>query len=231
MKAEITKDGVKELVRTHMRVVIQVAVLLVSAGRAGWVNAWIYFGLYMSVAVVYAVIMVRLSPQTLNERGRAFREDTKPFDKVFFALWLPLIFATLVIAGLDAVRFGWSAMPAWLNAAGVAVTIPGVAIGVWAPVANPHFEVTVRIQEDREHKVISSGPYRIVRHPGYAGVILATLAAPFLLGSWWAVIPCVLTAILFAVRTALEDKTLQEELPGYSEYAKRVRYRLYPGLW
>jgi protein-S-isoprenylcysteine O-methyltransferase Ste14 len=96
---------------------------------------------------------------------------------------------------------------------------------------NRFFSAVVRIQRDREHTVVTSGPYRLIRHPGYAGALITSLAIPLLLGSLWALIPAALVVCLLILRTALEDRTLQEKLDGYREYAGRVRYRLLPGVW
>ena len=113
----------------------------------------------------------------------------------------------------------------------IAAVLGYVVIGVWSMAANAFFSMIVSIQKDRGHTVVTDGPYRYVRHPGYAGSILFTIATPLVLGSLWAFIPCGLAAALFVVRTALEDRTLQEELPGYKEYAQQTRYRLLPGIW
>jgi protein-S-isoprenylcysteine O-methyltransferase Ste14 len=136
-----------------------------------------------------------------------------------------------VVAGLD-FRFGWSTgiMPA-LQFAALVVAVGGYALGTWAMAVNAYFSLVVRIQHDRGQKVVSDGPYRWVRHPGYVGTILFELAAPLLLGSWWALVPGVISALLLVVRTALEDRTLQQELDGYKQYAGEVRYRLLPGVW
>jgi protein-S-isoprenylcysteine O-methyltransferase Ste14 len=136
-----------------------------------------------------------------------------------------------VIAGLE-VRFGWTtgmALP--VHIAGLLASVLGYAIFVWAMAANAFFTEGVRIQEERGHTVATGGPYRFVRHPGYAGAILGIVAAPFLLGSWWALVPAALAAGGYVLRTAWEDRTLQDELPGYREYAQRTRYRLVPGIW
>jgi protein-S-isoprenylcysteine O-methyltransferase Ste14 len=136
-----------------------------------------------------------------------------------------------VVAGLD-VRFHWTGEnPFAFHVGGLLANISGYVLFLWAMVSNAFFSEGVRIQEERDHTVASGGPYRYVRHPGYAGAIVAGVATPFLLGSLWGLIPAVLSAVLYVVRTALEDKTLMEELPGYPEYAQQTRWRLFPGLW
>ena len=137
--------------------------------------------------------------------------------------------AIMIVAGLDE-RWGWSnPTPLWAHLSGVFLISSGWAFFLWAMASNPFFSESVRIQAD--HRVASRGPYRLLRHPGYFGNVLNCMGQPLLLGSWWAWIPAVLTMLAFAIRTTLEDHTLQSELEGYSEYAKQVRYRLIPGLW
>jgi protein-S-isoprenylcysteine O-methyltransferase Ste14 len=122
-------------------------------------------------------------------------------------------------------------MPLALHLAGLMVSIVGYAVFLWAMAANAFFAEGVRIQEERGHTVATDGPYRLVRHPGYVGAILGIAGAPFLLGSWWALAPAALALGGYIIRTALEDRTLQEELPGYREYAQHTRWRLLPGVW
>jgi protein-S-isoprenylcysteine O-methyltransferase Ste14 len=129
-------------------------------------------------------------------------------------------------------RFEWSPpLPLAVHVVSLAVILLGYAFSTWAMIANRFFSGTVRIQTERGHTTVTDGPYRIVRHPGYAGAVIAYLVTPFALGTLWALVPTGLTVILYVVRTALEDRTLQEELPGYAEYAKKTRFRLVPGIW
>ena len=140
-------------------------------------------------------------------------------------------FATLIVCGLD-VRWSWSpevGLPVHL--AGLALMVLGFAIISWAMVSNPFFSGAVRIQSERGHTVASGGPYRYVRHPGYVGMILHFGSLALVLGSLWALLPALINVALFILRTALEDRTLQAELPGYREYAAQTRYRLLPGVW
>ena len=139
--------------------------------------------------------------------------------------------ASWIVAGLD-LRFSWSSpKPLAVHLIGMGTVALGYALFMWAMVSNAYFSEVVRIQEDRGHQVATDGPYRFVRHPGYAGAILSFLGSPLLLGSWWAFIPTALGVGGYILRTALEDKTLQLELGGYREYTERVRYRLIPGVW
>jgi protein-S-isoprenylcysteine O-methyltransferase Ste14 len=144
---------------------------------------------------------------------------------------LALSFLTPVIAGLDAVRFRWSALPEALFYPALIVMVAAYLFGDWAMVENEHCELFVRIQGDRGHRVVTTGPYRFVRHPGYLGAILGTLATPPILGSAWTFVPAALIVLLLIVRTHLEDRVLRQELAGYEEYAQKTRYRLLPLVW
>jgi protein-S-isoprenylcysteine O-methyltransferase Ste14 len=139
--------------------------------------------------------------------------------------------ATLVVAGLDQ-RFQWSpSLPVSLQHMALAGVVLGYALAVWALLVNRFFSAVVRIQRDRGHFVITSGPYRCIRHPGYAGGLIASLMVPLLLTSLWALVPAGLTSIAIILRTLLEDRTLQHDLPGYKEYAQHTRFRLVPRIW
>jgi len=207
---------------------ITLVMLLVAAGRWDWFWAWLNVGVF---AVFDMLSIVLVDPDLLVERTRR-SADQKAWDKPLVGLavgLLPLI--SLVIAGLDE-RWGWSADVAaifqWIAAL---VIIAGYGLTVWAMRVNAYFSAIVRIQTDRGHQVATGGPYRFVRHPGYVGAILFTLATPVMLDSWWALIPAVLACVLFVIRTHKEDDTLHAELPGYREFAQRTRFRLIPGVW
>jgi protein-S-isoprenylcysteine O-methyltransferase Ste14 len=172
---------------------------------------------------------------TLGHRYRAGRLGPKRGGKRWDTAIMGIVglgtIARCIVAGLD-VRHGWTTGMLWaFQALALVIAALSYALVVWATGSNAYFSLTVRIQKERGHAVATGGPYRFVRHPSYVGGILFELAAPILLGSWWALIPGMLNAILFVVRTALEDKTLQAELDGYQDYAARVRYRLLPGVW
>lgn len=228
--ASLDRSGLKRIVQVLVIGVILAVVLFVSAGRLDWPMAWVYVGLYFAGVLVNGIVLGRRSPELINERGRGLR-GTKSWDKVWVAISAPLPLIMLAVAGLDAGRFGWSLMPLPLAVAGLVTLVLGDVVIAWAMAANTYFSTTVRIQDDRGHRVVSSGPYQFVRHPGYVGMILIYLGAPLMLGSWWALIPGGLNGVAFIVRTALEDRTLQDELSGYSDYAGRVPYRLLPGVW
>ena len=169
----------------------------------------------------------------MEERARFDKSpDIKAWDKILAPLMaMSVSFPLVIVAGLDH-RFGWSPVfPIWLNILGLILNALGYAFADWALVENRFFSGVVRIQEDRGHTVCDSGPYRIVRHPGYAGNILPLAGTVLALSSLWTIIPAAVALIIIFIRTALEDRTLQDELPGYRDYAQRVRYRLIPWVY
>ncbi len=166
----------------------------------------------------------------MDERRRA-GPNVKGWDKIIMGVYTALLLGLLVVAALDAGRFRWSATPPLLRALGWLGLAIAVAIIFWAMASNTFLSQSVRIQAERGHRTITTGPYQYVRHPMYVGVILCVVGVPCVLGSGWAMLPGLLAAGLFVVRTALEDRTLLQELPGYREYAQRARYRLFPWVW
>jgi protein-S-isoprenylcysteine O-methyltransferase Ste14 len=226
------KGGVTRwLIREILGSLITAAILFGTAGRLDWVMGWVVVGVYLVWTAATALTVIPTNPGMLLERTRP-KEGTKKWDMVLLGIVGVAEIVKYVVAGLDQ-RWGWSPqMPLALQLAGVVVAVLAYdVILVWAMAANAFFAQTVRIQEERGHTVATGGPYRYVRHPGYVGSILSQIATPLILGSVWAFIPAGLAALLFVVRTALEDKTLREELDGYQDYAARVRYRLLPGVW
>ncbi len=204
-----------------------VAGLFGAAGTLRWPAAWAYVALVGAGLLAHGAYVRRRNP-ALVARRHEIGAGTKAWDKAWLGVFWPLMVLGPAVAGLDR-HLGGTAMPAWLWAAGAAAFAAGLAVSAWAMGANPHFEGTVRIQED--HRVVEAGPYRWLRHPGYLGLALWALSTPFLLLSPWAIAPAALTAAWVVVRTALEDRFLRRELPGYEGYAARVRWRLVPGVW
>jgi protein-S-isoprenylcysteine O-methyltransferase Ste14 len=202
-----------------------------SAGTLDWTNAWVYVVLVSSYWVVSTVVLVTVNPGLLNIRGSFVKEDTKGFERIWVAVYPLLTFSNLVVMGLDAVRFQWSFVPFWLTFLGVFMFVFVAPLALWAMAVNRFFEWTARIQDDKHQYVCKSGPYRIVRHPGYAGLIVSILAYPLILGSWWGFVLSGILTMMIVIRTALEDRMLQRELPGYTEYVKQVKYRLIPLIW
>ena len=208
-------------------------VLLVCGGDFGWWQAWVYSLLIVAAGIGGRIWAERRHPGLLAERQNIEKiQSAKAWDKVLAPLMaLSVVFPLVIVAGLDH-RRGWSPVfPLWLIVLGFILITLGYAFAAWAFVENRFFSSVVRIQVERGHVVCDSGPYRIVRHPGYAGNILPPLGIVLALGSVWTIIPAVAALIIAVIRTALEDRTLQEELPGYRDYTRRVRYRLIPGVY
>lgn len=226
----ITHQGARYVVQRLGLLVVFGAILFGAAGHWDWGRGWAYVLAVLVLEIITLGLLASRAPETLNQRG-AFHRGVPAFDRVFLVLWLVLALLTPAVAGLDARRFGWSHLSlAWL-AVGLAVLVLASALAAWAMLENPHFEQLVRIQEERRHRVVTTGPYRFVRHPGYLGAILGALASPLVLGSAWTFVPAGLVAALFVARTYLEDRTLRRELNGYEAYAERTRFRLLPPLW
>ena len=209
--------------------VVFAALLFVPAGRWDWALGWFYLGIIVVSVVINWACLRRWNPELIERRMR-LGEGTKTWDKVWAVLMAPVMIAVYVVAGLEA-RDGLSSLPSVQWPLGMVIFVPGETLLIWSMVVNPFFEKTVRIQTDRGHRVIDTGPYAYVRHPGYVGFAGWLLSAPLLLGSVWAFVPALLAVIGIVIRTALEDRTLQAELAGYPTYAARVRFRLIPGIW
>ncbi|NTU55598.1 MAG: isoprenylcysteine carboxylmethyltransferase family protein [Anaerolineales bacterium] len=205
---------------------------MIISGVWNWWEAWAYAILSILGFIISRVLAARRNPDIIAERARSMEmQDAKPWDKILSPMLAFGSLLILIVAGADK-GFGWST-PFTLNTKLVAllVIILGFAFGSWALIENKFFSGVVRIQTDRGHRVVSTGPYRFVRHPGYAGALWTYLAMPVLFDSIWAFIPAVFLLGVLVLRTSLEDRTLQAELPGYKEFTQKTRYRLFPGIW
>ena len=208
-------------------------VLLVCGWDLGWWQAWVYSLLIVAAGVGGRILAERRHPGLTAERQNTKSvQKAKAWDKVLAPLMaISISFPLVIVAGLDH-RYRWSpAIPLWINILGLILVAIGYTLAVWALAENRFFSSVVRIQTERGHVVCDTGPYRLVRHPGYAGNILPLPGIVLALGSVWTVIPAVVALVIAIVRTSLEDQTLEEELPGYREYTHRVRYRLFPGIY
>jgi len=225
--SELNQAVRKRMIQVVVQFLVIVAVLLVTSGRLNWLWLWAY----VSVGIgVLAVNIFVLPPELIAERGQP-REGVKRWDRILTTLTIFPTLSALIVAGLDE-RFGWSPqLPTAIHILALALMALGQGLFTWAMASNKFFSTAVRIQMDRGHTVATGGPYRYVRHPGYTGYILFSLVTPVIFGSLWGLVAAGLTGCLLIVRTALEDRTLQEELTGYRDYATQVRYRLVPGLW
>jgi protein-S-isoprenylcysteine O-methyltransferase Ste14 len=206
------------------------ALMFLIAGRLDWIGAWTFLLFFLAFLLTFAIWGTLTMPKLLEERSKV-GGNVKTWDKIIMTLYTVLFFGTFAVAALDAGRFRWSQVPLVLQLIGIMGLFPAGALAWWVMMTNAYASRFVRIQDDRGHQVVTTGPYRYVRHPLYVGVPLLFWCIPLTLESYWALVPGILITILFVIRTALEDRTLQNELPGYAEYAKRVRYRLVPRVW
>lgn len=223
---------VKLIVRLLIYLVIVAALQFALAGTIHWVWGWIFLGVY-GLVTLGSSLLVDVDEEMEEERT-TMKEDVKPWDKILAGGGSILFPFSFVIVGSLDQRFGWTrpeSFALWLKLAAVVVGILGYGFSSWAARENKFYARFVRIQHERGHHPVTTGPYRIVRHPGYAGLIWFVLAAAVLLESTWALIPSGVIVILLVIRTALEDRTLQEELDGYKEYTHQTRFRLFPGIW
>jgi len=205
-------------------------VLMLSAGRLDWVDAWVFLIAYFLVAAAGQAWLTRTDPSLVEERSR-WGSNTKAWDRWIVSANALLTLALLVVIGLDAGRFGWSHVAGPVRLAALLGFVPAFGLPLLASRAHTFLASTVRIQTERGQAVVSAGPYAWIRHPMYAGMILFDVSLPLLLGSCCGLGVSTVMVALVILRTALEDRTLQAELPGYAQYARRVRFRLLPGLW
>ena len=220
----------KRVFQLLVLVLIQAALLFVSAGSLRWAAGWWYVGLYVVMLVLASFFLMPGHREVIEERSRGAKGG-KSWDLWLTQLMIIPSLGLLVLAGLDQ-RWSLSLpLPAWLRLCGGLAFAAGYGMVVWAMYSNPYFSQVVRIQTERGHEAATGGPYRWVRHPGYLGMSTSMLGAVFLLDSPWGLACFAAYVALIVTRTALEDRTLRAELPGYTEYAARTRYRLLPGVW
>ena len=208
------------------------ALLFIPAGTADWPAAWIYLAEMGLATLVITIWLARYNPALLAERmSPLIQRDQKKWDKLLMIVLIVLWCAWFMLMGLDAVRYGWSAVPPWAQALGAMAILVAMYVFFLTVRVNSFAAPVVKIQTERGHKVVSDGPYAIVRHPMYAGALLLFAGTPLLLGSWWGLALAPVITVLLAARAVLEERTLARELDGYAEYAARVRYRLIPLVW
>jgi protein-S-isoprenylcysteine O-methyltransferase Ste14 len=222
--------AVRLIAQTLALLAVLAALLFVPAGRWDWLPAWAFVGAYGVFLLVYAVWGAFRDPELMQERSQT-AQNVKSWDRVILALYTALLPVLFVVAGLDAGRFRWSAVPVAVQALGWAGLVLTALWLYWVILTNTFLSRQARIQTDRGQTVVTSGPYHVVRHPMYLGIIVLFIGLPLALGSFYALIPGLLIGLLFVVRTAKEDAMLQAELAGYKEYARQVRWRLVPGIF
>ena len=222
----------KQLLITSIFLLVQISIFFVSAGNINSQRPWLYFIAALIHYSVGTAVQYKLNPQLVVQRLKAKRQGSKLWDEILMRTSnLMIIVAIPAIAGLDVGRFQLSNIDMNFVPLGVVLIVSSSIILNYAMFVNIHFEPTVRIQKERNHKVITKGPYSIIRHPGYLAGILFSISIPLFIGSLITFIPVSIYMFLMIIRTWMEDKTLQKELEGYSEYSEQVRYRLFPGIW
>ena len=202
-----------------------------SAGTLAWFQAWLYIVIQVSFWTVTAVWMKKHNPQLLKERMVFLKPAAKNWDKIIIVASTLVFIPYLLVPGLDAVRYRWSTVPPAVAVLGFVGVIFALFVMAWVIRVNAYLTRFVEVQRERGHKVITSGPYRYVRHPMYASLIILLYSIPVALGSLWTLIPASILTLLFVIRTYFEDQTLHEELEGYNSYSTKVKYRLLPGIW
>lgn len=223
--------GLRSFLSPIRWIIVTGLVYFLASGEINIPRAWIYIGIYAIGGLIIGFMLLKKAPKLLIDRGK-MQEGTKRLDKyIILTYFFFAIVITPLVAGLDR-RFGLAeALPFfWLYIA-IILYIFSTVFSVWPMLHNPFFEGTVRIQKEKDHNVINTGPYKIVRHPGYLGMLAGSAALPLALGSALAFIPLGIMIILIIVRTSYEDTTLQKELPGYASYCQEVKYRLIPFIW
>lgn len=236
-----TPEAEKAQGRSQRRILIRFAVgmtiwsllwgvlMFGAAGTLAWPRGWLAWGLNPVSLIIMIALLRRLNPGILAVRMR--RRKPQGFDRIILRILRLFSVSIPLVAGLDAVRFGWSAMAPWWIAPGLALHCAGNALIVWTMAANRFLEPTVRIQSEYGHQVITGGPYRFVRHPMYLGGAIMIAGWPLVLGTWWTFAPVAASVLTLAVRITFEERLLRRELPGYEDYVRRTRWRLLPGVW
>lgn len=232
-KPKLTQSGYRRIITIYLAMILNAVLFFAAAGRTDLPRAWAYIivqALIMTFIFILMLIRFPEMAEVVNVRGEM--KIPKLWDKLF-ALFYALATMVLmpVIAGLDVGRYGWSQLDLWWMGLGFFLLFFAMFISEWALMENKFFELGVRVQKERGQKVVSSGPYAIVRHPGYIAFIFLYFSFPLIVGSFYALFASLFTALLLVVRTALEDATLQKELEGYVEYTKKTKYRLIPLVW
>jgi protein-S-isoprenylcysteine O-methyltransferase Ste14 len=222
---------VRLIVRFIFGLIFIGAVLFGTAGTFNWPEAWIYIVIQFGWSIAISVFLWNHDIELLKDRMKFTKKSAKGWDKVMTFVSMPFYILYLVIPGFDAVRYQWSHIPVWAKVACFIMIIPSFMWISWIMKENTFLSRFVEIQEERGHKVITTGPYRFVRHPMYISAMILMIAWPIALGSLYALIPMAFIVVFIIVRTFLEDKTLHKELEGYVEYAQKTKYRLIPGIW
>ena len=224
------KLGIKLVLKSISIFIVFIIITFITAGRLDYWEGWLFNGLNIFFILVTYVVLID-QKDLIKERLKPGK-GMKRWDKVYYAVSTPMFFVMFILSILDANRFNWQPIiPISIVFSGIIIYSIGQIIIIWAKKVNKFFSSVVRIQSVRKQTVCSDGPYGFVRHPGYLGGLIFTIGTPLMLGSFWGLIPAIITIILVLGRTNLEDKTLQKELEGYAEYVKYVKYKIIPFIW
>ena len=225
---------IKSILKTISKIIFGITIILsvifIPAGTFNWIEAWIFLSAYLLLVMVSLIWLKKHDPELFKERSLRKKEG-KLWDKVLLSIYTIFILMMFITCGLDAVRFKWTKVPLFIKLIGFIGFIPVTIIIYKVFKENRFASKVVRIQNDRSHKVIKTGPYKYIRHPMYLAIMLSMILIPLALGSFFALIFSFLIIIVYIIRTYFEDTTLKKELPGYTSYTKEVRYRLFPGIW
>lgn len=223
----MNKNIISRLIQVFSVLTLQGAVLFIAAGTLSWKWAWAVMLLSVFLLMINWIL---LPAELIEERGRK-KENVKKWDKMLTSIISFHVILMFVFSGLDH-RFDWTGkVPIIINIAGLVFIFLGSMVFTWSMLSNKFFSTMVRLQTDRQHTVVTEGPYKYIRHPGYLGYMTFTFATPVALGTFWGLIFSGITCVLLIVRTALEDATLKKELTGYAEYTEKIKYKLIPFLW
>ena len=232
-KPKLTRSGYRRIIVIYLAMLLNAILFFGAAGRFNLPRSWIYFiGVALCQTFFFILLFTRFPEMAEVVNARGEMKMTKVWDKLFaigYTLFAMILMP--IIAGLDVGRYNWSELNIWWAMPGVIFLLFAMFLSEWALLENKFFELGVRIQKERGQKVVSTGPYAIVRHPGYIAFILLYFSFPLIVGSFYALFASLITALLLVIRTALEDATLQKELDGYVEYTKKTRFRLIPFIW
>lgn len=230
MDATLRKAILRRMIQVVLQQTFLAGLVFLGAGSLTWSRAWLLLALMLGGVVGNGLYALPRNPALIAERGR-MHQGTRSFDKVFAVVFSLALLSVYGVAGLDGGRYLWAPLPPWSLVPGLLLYLLGALPITWALGTNPHLETTARIQSDRDHRVVDTGPYRWIRHPMYAGMLLSMTGTVLILGSGWALLPLSVASCALVARTALEDRMLRRDLPGYEDYARRTRSRLVPGVW
>ena len=226
------KPLVKGVLTVTVFLLIVGGILFSSYGSFNWWEAWLLLGLWALYFLLMLTVVRKINPGVVEERAESLEKFGQRWDKIIIAIYQVTTLTLNIIAGLDVGRFGWTGgVPAWVKWGAFPFVLFVYVFPLWAVISNPYASGAVRIQDERDHQVSTGGPYKWVRHPMYLGTVVYGIVFPLFLESYWALIPGLIVVVLFIIRTALEDRYLHDNLPGYPEFAEKTRYRLFPGVW